>query len=88
MSARFQPPPTWELPIVPDADSKPIFSPIWLKWFIDLTANLGPDGTIDEASTQNILTNQAYARREPTIYSQDILKGNAQTILAGQIFGA
>lgn len=88
MSARFQPPPTWALPIAFDGQKQPVFSPVWLKWFVDLTAPLGPDALPDEANTQNVLTNQAYARREPTIFSQDALRDNAQAILASQIFGA
>lgn len=45
MSATFQPPPTWALPILVDEKSgKAIFNPVWLRWFIDLSANLGPGG--------------------------------------------
>lgn len=43
--AEFQPPPTYTLPIVVDERTgKAQFSPIWLKWFLDLAAllnNLG-----------------------------------------------
>ena len=42
----FQPPPTWALPILVDEKSgKAIFNPIWLKWFVDLSANLSSTGT-------------------------------------------
>lgn len=46
MTSRFQPPPTWALPILVDEKTqKAIFNPIWLKWFVDLTAQLGGSGT-------------------------------------------
>ena len=42
----FQPPPTWALPILVEEQTKiAIFNPIWLKWFVDLSANLGGAGT-------------------------------------------
>lgn len=41
----FQPPPTWALPILVDETTqKAIFNPIWLKWFVDLSANLSSSG--------------------------------------------
>ena len=45
MSSVFQPPPSWVLPVVVDkASGEAAFSPIWLRWFIDLSKNLGPGG--------------------------------------------
>ena len=45
MSTRFQPPPTWALPVIVDeASGKAVFSPIWLRWFIDLSGKLGSGG--------------------------------------------
>ena len=42
MSNKFQPPPTWALPILVDEKTqRAIFNPVWLKWFVDLSANLG-----------------------------------------------
>lgn len=44
MSA-FQPPPTYENPVVVNPlTGIAEFSPVWLKWFIDLAANLGASG--------------------------------------------
>lgn len=41
----FQPPPTYALPILVDEKTgKATFNPIWLKWFVDLSANLGSGG--------------------------------------------
>ncbi len=41
----FQPPPTWALPvIVDDTTGRSVFNPIWLKWFVELAANLGAGG--------------------------------------------
>ena len=41
----FQPPPTWALPVVIDEVSgKAAFNPIWLRWFLDLSQNLGSGG--------------------------------------------
>jgi len=45
MAGTFQPPPTYALPVIPDERTgKAIFNPIWLKWFLDLSANLGSNG--------------------------------------------
>ena len=42
----FQPPPTWANPVVVDeATGKSIFNPVWLKWFIDLSAGLESTGS-------------------------------------------
>jgi len=41
----FQPPPTWALPVILDEVSgKAAFNPIWLRWFLDLSQNLGQGG--------------------------------------------
>tara|TARA_R110000868_G_scaffold94340_5_gene260312 strand:- start:1254 stop:1679 length:426 start_codon:yes stop_codon:yes gene_type:complete len=41
----FQPPPTWALPVLLDEVSgKATFNPIWLRWFLDLSQNLGSSG--------------------------------------------
>lgn len=43
--SNFQPPPTWANPVIVDETTgKSIFNPIWLKWFIDLGANLTAAG--------------------------------------------
>lgn len=43
--ADFQPPPTHTLPVLVDERTgKSQFNPIWLKWFLDLSASLGPSG--------------------------------------------
>ena len=57
MTAVFQPPPTYAEVVVFDADGKrPRFNPIWLKWFLDVTALLtatggGPGGAVVHNST-------------------------------------
>jgi len=44
-TTKFQPPPTYALPVVEDSRTgKLIFNPIWLKWFLDLSQNLGVTG--------------------------------------------
>jgi len=41
----FQPPPTYALPVIVDElTQKAVFNPIWLRWFIDLSQNLGAGG--------------------------------------------
>lgn len=41
----FQPPPTWALPVnVDEKTGKSAFSPIWLKWFVDLAKVLSSSG--------------------------------------------
>lgn len=43
--SKFQPPPTWALPVLVDEKTqKAIFNPVWLKWFVDLSANLSGTG--------------------------------------------
>lgn len=43
--ARFEPPPTWAAPVLVDEKTgRAGFSPVWLKWFVDLTSQLGPTG--------------------------------------------
>lgn len=43
--AAIQPPPTYaDVVIIDERTKKGQFNPIWLKWFIDLTKNLGPSG--------------------------------------------
>ena len=45
MAGKFQPPPTWALPILVDEKTgKAIFSPVWLRWFLDLSAGLASTG--------------------------------------------
>lgn len=44
-TSRFQPPPTWALPIIQDpVTGAGIYNPIWLKWFVDLSEKLGANG--------------------------------------------
>ena len=58
MAGVFQPPPTWALPVIVDEHSgKSVFNPIWLRWFIDLSANLGPGGA--GSGTVNAVTGTA-----------------------------
>lgn len=41
----FEPPPTYAMPIIEDPRTgKPLFNPIWLKWFIDFAANVTSSG--------------------------------------------
>jgi hypothetical protein len=43
--AELQPPPTWALPVITDEGTgQSTFNPVWLKWFIDLTAILNAAG--------------------------------------------
>jgi len=44
-TTKFQPPPTYAMPVIEDARTKKLlFNPIWLKWFLDLSQNLGVTG--------------------------------------------
>ena len=60
MTAKFQPPPTWALPILVDEKTgKALFNPVWLKWFVDLSANLGPGGAgAGVTATGDLTTNE------------------------------
>jgi len=45
MAGVFQPPPTWALPVIVDEmTGKAIFNPVWLRWFVDFSANVGTGG--------------------------------------------
>lgn len=42
---KFQPPPTYAMPVIEEQRTKTlVFNPIWLKWFLDLSQNLGTSG--------------------------------------------
>jgi len=50
--SKFQPPPTWALPVVVnEATREAYFNPIWLKWFVDLSRELGPGGATSGTGT-------------------------------------
>ena len=52
MASVFQPPPTWALPILVDErTNKAIFSPVWLKWFVDLSKGFSSGGAIPGSGT-------------------------------------
>ena len=43
--SQFQPPPTWALPVIKnETTGEPVFNPIWLRWFLDLSAQLNASG--------------------------------------------
>jgi len=49
MVAQYQPPPTWANPVLIDTDpasgqSRGTFNPVWLQWFVELTALLTNSG--------------------------------------------
>lgn len=48
----FQPPPTWALPVTVDKVTREAyFNPIWLKWFVDLSRELGAGGATSGTGT-------------------------------------
>lgn len=54
-TTKFQPPPTYAMPVIEDQRTgKLIFNPIWLKWFLDLSQNLGVGGAGAGSVTQVI----------------------------------
>lgn len=68
MTTAFEPPPTYADVIIFDEDGKhPKFNPIWLKWFLDVTAVLsasgGGGGSVVHNSTSGLqggTTNEFY----------------------------
>ncbi len=63
----FQPPPVGELPIVEDPlTKKPIFSPLWLNWFIKLAKSLSASG----AGSGDALTSQPLSQFAATTSAQ------------------
>lgn len=50
--SKFQPPPTWAMPVSVNKDTKEgFFNPVWLKWFIDLSKNLDTSGATSATVT-------------------------------------
>jgi len=44
-TSKFQPPPTYAMPVIEDPRTHhSVFNPIWLKWFLDLSQNIGVGG--------------------------------------------
>lgn len=89
--SNFSPPPTYAEVVLFDKEGKhPRFNPIWLKWFVDLTANLTPAGTPGSSFDieANVLAVQTYAPPPISAFSQAGLVDESQGILASQIFGS
>lgn len=88
----FQPPPTWALPILVDErTSLAIFNPVWLKWFVDLTAALPASGagsvsSVSVVSANGLAGTVATATTTPAITLSTtvtgLLKGNGTAISA------
>ena len=56
----YQPAPTFADLIIVDSSKVPKFNPIWLQWFLDVTSSLGPGGTTNFDSVDNIIANQVF----------------------------
>jgi len=58
MATAFQPPPTYALPILVDEKTgRAQFSPIWLKWFVDMAQVLSSFGGGSGSADHNLLGN-------------------------------
>ena len=55
----FQPPPTYAEVVLVDPENKkpPRFNPVWLKWFLDLSQNLGAAGGGSVSSVSGVAAN-------------------------------
>jgi hypothetical protein len=82
----FQPPPTWALPVILDEVSgKAAFNPIWLRWFLDLSQNLGSGGAGSVSSVAALTlgtagTNLSYTVANPT--TNEVITLNVPTASA------
>lgn len=57
MATAFQPPPTYALPILVDEKTgRAQFSPIWLKWFVDMAQVLSSFGGGSGSADHNMLS--------------------------------
>lgn len=57
MATSFQPPPTYALPILVDEKTgRAQFSPIWLKWFVDMAQVLSSFGGGSGSADHNLLS--------------------------------
>ena len=105
MSNKFQPPPTWALPILVDEKTqKAIFNPVWLKWFVDISANLGSSTSTGGAATGSGASGSGIPSTQTLELTGDVTAvatlltsgtlittasfNGIQSILANQIFGA
>lgn len=83
----FQPPPTWASPVIEDEKTGDfVFNPVWLKWFLDLIANLTPSGTPTPGDASSVIAQDVYALRYEPQVTQLILQ-QAQLLLQAQVFG-
>lgn len=95
MSTTFQPPPTYADVIVSDpATDKPVFNPVWLKWFLDVAALLGSVGGGGGAVDHNLLsslqggTASEYYHLTSARYSTLVGNQNVNLVFAGPGSGA
>lgn len=85
-SGAFEPPPTYaEVILIDEVSRKPVFNPIWLKWFIDLAGILsisgGGGGTIQHNSLGGLQGGTANEYYHLTSSQQSGLTGAADTTL-------
>jgi hypothetical protein len=92
-TTKFQPAPTYAMPVIEDQRTKTlVFNPIWLKWFLDLSQNLGVDGagsgavTAITVASANGLAGTSSGGATPALTLSTsvtgILKGNGTAISA------
>lgn len=86
---QFQPPPTFALPILVDEKTKEAtFSPLWLRWFLDLVQWFNGAGGTSFDPTITVAWNQSFGERGfATQTDLKRLRTDAQMILANQVFG-
>jgi hypothetical protein len=87
--ATVQPPPTYTLPIEVDEKTKKVtFSPIWLRWFVDLAAILSTSTTTPPSGItgENPNITMAVEAFRPRVPPTQLFSPDSQQILAATVF--
>lgn len=58
--ANYQPAPTFAPVLIIDESKQVKFNPIWLNWFLQVTAGLSPGGGPSFDNADNIIANQVF----------------------------
>ena len=88
MSAEFEPPPTFALPVTIDAKGRQRFNEHWINWFYKLVNWLNAGGGPSPIPVPTPIDIQSFSAR--TVVTQTYVKSlrnDVQQILAGQVFG-
>ena len=86
MAGVFQPPPTWALPIIVDERTeKAIFSPVWLRWFLEFSQNATGAGAGSGSVTEVVAGAGLAGGTITTAGTISLLPVNLATMVTGNL---